>query len=466
MGGGPPNITSAIGNVRLWSFFVDPTMSTEKRYSADIFSSYADDYLWFTSYDADVGTFLFLGGYPSDGSDVDSTLPLTPTSYTISFGLGKTTKIGYFGLYFGGNLVDDAWGTNNGLSGDDKQYRDYAQYTNSIAILYGNKKYGAFRLDMYYGGTTYNDYYVSDKPSGNGAQTVTAPPSIAIGYGREYKGYDVYAQLGYRFGTMTVNANADGSKKDTIWGTSRLALQAGLYKALKSSDKSESSVSADFLIGNVFGASQEGNISDVKYTRGGIFVLGADVAYKQIIKADDKLSFGFKPNATIGFAIDDTNSVISGDGKFDAVKTAYFELAAGINFGIKYQINQKFALYSGVGFDIFDLRTYGNMDGKDAESKASAWRITGINARAETLHDGTGTGNNNLGFGLTFAPTKNISIGAGLNTILDRIIYFDVTKMQLGTGFDKDSNDGSELGWVAANLISGLTFDLTITAKF
>jgi len=457
-------VISANNRVDIGGFFVDQTLSTENRYSAGIFSSYADDYLWFSGYDADVGTFLFLGGWPSNGTDVDTTYDLnnnTAARYKLTFGLGKSTKYGYLGLYFNGHIVE-ANGSNNGLSGSNKVVTDTARYDNNVAILYGNKKHGAFRLDLGYNGTTYTDTYVNDKPAGAPAQTVTAPPRIAIGYGREYKDMDVYAQLGYRFPTMTVNTDPDGSNKSTDWGDSILALQAGLEKALKSSDNSQSSFTVDFLIGNVFGASSDGA---VKYTRGGIFLLGADAAYKQIIKADDKLSFGFKPNATIGFFVDDSLSIIAGDTTYDSYKDIGFELGIGINVGVKYQVNQKFALYSGLGLDLLDWRAGGYVDGKDTDGwKASAWSISGINPRSETLHNNGAV--NALGFGLTFTPSKTVTIGAGLNALLGRIIYFNVDKMKLQTGLNNSSGDSTELGWLSANLFGGLSFDLTISVKF
>jgi len=489
-----------IEQVGLWDFFVDQTVSTEKRYSAEIFSSYADDFIWFTGYDQKVGNFLLLGGYPSDTTDVASTDYLTDVPYTLNFGFGKSLKSGYLGVYYGGNFVN-AEGTNNGLKGEDSFIYSKSTWTNRLAILYGNEKIGAIRFDFLYDNTTYEEYDVDGKPR---AKTVANAPQIAFGWGKTLaKETEFYVQLGLKFADYTEITTVDGKKKDTIWGSytfhpavvgppidipahytfdnvnnnAKLALQLGIYKPLASKDKNtESSFSIDFLIGNIFGAQAEGdNLLDGKFIGGGIFLLGADVGIKSVTTVD-KLSFGFKPNVELGFTIDDTGSAISGSKQtYDATKTVKFELAAGVNFGIKYQLNQKFALYTGVGIDLFSWRAGGYSEGKDEKYdkdasknlyvKNSAWAVDGLSWRDGTLHDGSGMGNNNLGFGLTYAPGKNIVIGAGLNTLLDKLIMIDLKKMSLQTGFS-NSGDGSESSWVANNTLANLTFDLTISLKF
>jgi len=462
-------LPSANDRVSIGRFFVDQTMSTEKRYSADIFSSYADDFLWFTSYDANVGNFLLLGGYPGDDSDVVNTN--TPP-YVLNFGYAKTLKFGYLGLYYGGNLVE-ASGSNNGLSGKDNVVTDESTWTNRLVIFFGKKGLGGFRFDMLFEGTHYEDKYVDGKPNGTDAQTVTNAPQIALGWGTALEsGLEIYAQIGYDFGDMTVNTDADGKKKDTIWNSSILALQAGINKPLASTDASESSFSVDFLMGYEFGGSGEGDLTlkDAKYVNGGAFLLGADVAYKQIIKADEKLSFGFKPNATLGFVFDDSNSLVAGSKKtFGAAKIIDFELDAGVNLGLEYKINPKFNLYTGLGLTVINWRTEGHLEGKDqkydknnpntAVYKSSSWTVTGLAWRDNTLHG------SNLGFGLTFTPTKNIEVGFGLNTFLDNIISLNVKDMKIETGLNKNNGDG-ELAWLSDNIFGGLQFDLTITAKF
>jgi hypothetical protein len=477
---GVGDLTSAVDGVGFWDFFVDQTVSTEKRYSAGIFSSYADDFIWFTSWDAKIGTFLLLGGYPSNGNDVTQTTQLTTTPYKLNIGLARSSKSGYVGVYYGGNLVN-ARGTNTGLKGEDNVVWDKSEWVNRLAILYGKEGLGGIRFDMLMEGSEYENNYTDDKQDGE--QTVKKAPQIALGWGNALKdGMELYAQLGFRFADMTVIANAEDKKTDTYWGdpadldkNAKLALQAGIWIPMKSSENTESSFSVDFVMGNIFGASgkEEGAIglTEGEFTQGGIFLIGADIGLKQVIKADEKFSFGFKPNITIGFTFDDTSSVTAAKGDYekgDGTKTTLFELTAGVNFGIQYKINEKFNLYTGLGLDVFNWKAGGYSEGKDDKYdedtnpnvKSSAWEVNGFNWRPETLHGGR------LGFGLTFAPSKNIVIGTGLNTLLDKIVYFDFYNMRFGTALNQNSNDGTESGWLSRNFFGGLTFDLTITAKF
>jgi len=132
-------------------------------------------------------------------------------------------------------------------------------------------------------------------------------------------------------------------------------------------------------------------------------------------------------------------------------------------------------LYTGVGFDILSFRAGGYSEGKDQKydkdnsdptkknlgAKSSAWDISGINVRSTTLSSGT-----NLGFGLTYEPSKNLVIGFGITEILGKLISFDVTTMQLKTASFSTPGDGSESAWFANNILASLTFDLTISAKF
>jgi len=479
-GGGLPVPTpvSVIDNLGLGDFFVVPVVSTESRYSAGIFSAYADDYMWFTGYDPKVGTFFLLGGYPQTkptGTDgvVDNTdYQSDMTTTKVSFGFAKSFNKGYLGVYFGGHLVE-ANGDNNGLKGEEHVMTSSSTWENNFAILYGNENIGGVRFDISYESTQYAETDVDGKPT---SSTVTSAPKIGLGWGKTLANeMEVYAQLGFQFPDMTVATDPDDSdKKDTTWGNSAFALQAGIYKPLASTDVSESSFSVDLLIRNDFGAKGEGDylLKDNEYVNGGTFKIGVDAGIKQVVKADEKLSFGFKPNLAIGFSIDDTSSKLKGSEEtVDAAKTVLFELAAGVNLGVKYQISQKFSLYTGVGFNLLSWKAASYSQGKDQKYdedeepnlKSSAWEVKGINPRYETLHGSPG---DRLGFGLTFTPTKNIVIGAGINSFLDNIFYFDVGKMQLGTGFSQSSPDQTELGWIGANLIGNLTFDLTISVKF
>jgi len=341
-----------------------------------------------------------------------------------------------------------------------------------MAVLYGNESLGAFRFDLLMEGSKFDE-----TKSDGSSRRVTNAPQIALSYGSAFaNGMEFYAQIGFKFADMeesTYKNTDDKEVTDTELGESKLAFQAGISMPLTSGTNSESSFSVDFVIGNKFGGINEGTgfYKDAKAVYGGVFLVGADVGYKQVITLD-KLSFGFRPNVGIGLTIDDSGSLVSGSKEtYDGIKTTLFELSAGVNLGVKYQISPKFNLYTGIGLEIINWQAGSYSEGADAKYdkddsltsgyKSSAWKITGFNWKPETL-----TSSSSLGFGLTYAPTENIVIGAGLNTLLDKIVYFDFEKMQFGTALNTASSDGTELGWLSSNIFGGLTFDLTITAKF
>lgn len=443
-------IPNSIALVDFDNFFVDGVASIESQYSQGIFTSYADDFLWFTGYDAKVGTFLLFGGQASSG-------------YTLNLGFAKTLKTGYLGLYFGGDLVN-ASGTNNGLTGDDNATSSDATWNNKLSVLYGKEGLGGIRFDILFPNSHYEDTLINGKP---GSQEVTDAPSIGLGWGTTLaNGMEAYAQLGYRFANMTVTGNSDGSKQDTEWGTSRLALQAGIEKPLSKTDNSESSLSVDVLIGNVFGGSGDGDLAlkDHRYVNGGIFLFGADAAYKQKINLG-KLSLGFKPGVALGFTVDDSSSAITGSKTVnDRRKIVGFEVAADIDLGVKFQINEKFSLYSGLGLSIFDFRTGGYAEGKDDEYdktsnpdvKSSAWQISGLGWKGS---------DSKLSFGLTYEPAKNIVIGAGISSLLDKFFEVDFQDMSFKTKLN-DTNGDTELEWLSNNIFGGLEFELLVTIKF
>ena len=442
------DIPDSIDIIGFGGFFVDGVESAEYKYSQGVFDSYADNFLWFNGYDPKVGTFLLLGGQVS-------------SSYALNIGFAKTLKAGYLGLYYGGSLVN-ADGTSNGQSGKDNLTSSNAVWDNKLSIFFGTEKLGGFRFDLLMPGSEYDDTLVDGIP---GSQSVTSPPRIGLGWGNKLGKMDVYAQLGYQFADMDVTGDTDG-KKDTLWGESRMSLQAGVTIPLSSSETSPSEFSADLIVGNQFGASGKGDytLASAYYVYGGIFMAGLDASYKQTINLG-KLSLGFKPGLTLGFTIDDSNSAITGSKTVnDLRKTIGFEAALDLSIGVKFQINDKFNLYTGLGLELIDFKSGSYAEGNDdkfdkinnPDVKSSAWQISGINWKDS---------NSKLRFGLTFEPVKDIVIGAGISSLLDKIFDIDFGSMNFGTNLN-DNSSNTELGWLSDNFFGGLTFDLIITVKF
>jgi hypothetical protein len=414
-----------------------PTTSTEARYSAGRFSSDVDNYIGVNDYDADIGTFVFLGGFPSD-STVDAT---ADPGYELSLGVGKTLGASYLGLYFGGNLVN-ASGTDDG---QEKATRTAtATWNTNIALLFGNASLGAFRLDLILNATDTSTTYDGKKASSTGGSTTTA-----LSWGKSLNdNLAAHAAMGI------VWPNTTGTNLDELNGATKNKSRTGGGMAV-SGGVDMGDLSADLTL--QFGFSDKTVVGDDKTTTKAPFWTFIDLAYGKNVDLTEKFSIGFKPNATIGLRIwnPDVKSDLAAD--TDAPAETTFEVLAGFDLGIKYKLKESFTLYTGASLQIFDWYVWG-ISGGDAKAGGGGWEFNGIE------FDTTKWANqSNLGFGLVYAPNANLSVGAGLNTLLDKFIQIDLQKMQVTTNnpFADSSNFVTAIG----SFFGGMTFDLTVSYK-
>jgi hypothetical protein len=439
------------------AFYAPRTLSTEARYSAGIFSSDVDDFIDVNSYDPKIGTFFFLGGYPSVDTNVKDTNILTNTGsakndYAVSFGLGKTINSLYLGVYYGGSFVY-SHGTNTG--GDPDNATSNTVWRNNLAVLVGTSGYGAFRFDLIMDTE-------KDKATSNGDTTQIErweSPSIALTWGGlSIAGLDPYVTLGYRFPYKFAEGDGKG-KETTTTEESLLGLQAGV-----SYDLSEnSSVSGDFIIGGEIGGSKSGDYQgDFDEGYGGVFLIALQGAYSQTLEFG-KVSVGFSPNLALGYKVDNSAD-ISGDTEVDAPSDNYFELTTGVDLGVKFQATRTIAVYTGASLRFFDWIVKSHSGG-DTEDDSGEWGIDGIRWSSANWAILTEA---NLGIGMTISPAQGLVIGCGLNTLLDKFFMVDLEKMQVrsgdfwNTGGSTPFNIGSYLGYAFNNL----TFDLTVSYKF
>jgi hypothetical protein len=114
-------------------------VSTDSRYSAGTITSDIDDYLDVNYYDADIGTFLFLGGFPSDPDPNtnhfanESVIDLGGFTSGLSGGFAHSFKSFYLGA---GVFSTEIFGDNK----------------TRISALLGNQAIGGIRLDIGLGG--------------------------------------------------------------------------------------------------------------------------------------------------------------------------------------------------------------------------------------------------------------------------------------------------------------------------
>ena len=463
---------------------VVPTLSTEARYSGWIFSTIVDDYIDVNWYNPKIGTFVLLGGFPAydGGAGVDDTDYLN--NYALSIGFAKTFKKFYMGVYYGGSLVnvrgdltDPSTGPAN--SPANKATADHsANWRNDLALLIGLSEYGlgAFRLDFSLNTQTRERDY-DDNVWG---KTRTDAPRVALTWGGlQLGGLDPYITIGYKFADQNIWGQYNASNKyESVERTSNS--EFGIQLGLNYDFDSNRSVWADLAFVNIFGTEYSGDTNahaasgapalkpgfsgnSFTSTYGGLWGFGFKAAYKQIMEFG-KVSFGFNPNVALAFVRDNTRD-ISGDSKTEADSRDNFEMATGLNLGIKFQANQKFAFYTGAGLTFFDWRTNSNV-GAAAKNGNHRWSVTGISWDGGQWAGMTGVGDI-LGFGMTITPIKNLVIGTGLNAVLDRFFTINLRDMRIDSGANFNNTTGqNNLGSWAMSLFENFWFDLTVSYSF
>jgi hypothetical protein len=422
------------------------TTSTEARYSADIFSSYVDDFIGVNDYDPQTTTFLFLGGYGSTGKandGIDDTEIITPAPYALSTGLATRIKSMYLGLYYAGNFVN-ANGWDNGKSGDNAATSAEATWKNNVAVLFGNLPLGAIRLDLIMDAT--DKTLTSDNKNITG--TVGQGIITALTWGNNTGKLSPHFTLAFRFPDYGLTTSGKNNKdKSENYSNAVLGIAGGTGYDLNDT----SSFSADVLIQGNFGKSTIGQTS---YSEKGPFWTFVDLEYSKELALGSRAALGLKPKVAIAFKLYDPDVNNDGDTTNAPAETT-FETQIGLDAGFKFKATNKFTLYTGATLNVFDWVAWG-VSGGEKSAGGGSWKIDGMG------WDTSAYGQNTLGVGLVFAPDEHLSVGCGLNALLDKLVEIDLQKMQVRAGgFWTSVNDQHFLGdW------SGTYFDLTVSYKF
>jgi hypothetical protein len=427
-----------------------PTISTESRYSAGRFGSYIDDFIGVNDYNPGIGTFFFLGGYPQDSPNyVDATDVLYDNNYELSIGIGKSLKNNmYLGFYFGGNLFY-ASGTDNGKDDATKATTSSATWNSKIAILLGTPSLGGLRLDLILDATdttiTLNDKNVNGTVGGG---TVTA-----LSWGKNIKALSPHVTLAARWPDYSLNVIPAGDIKR--YSNGAIVVSAGSGYDLNDT----SSLSADITIQGNFGMSQKGPSPNDASSKGP-FWTWIDFSYSKDFVLNEKFAFGLSPYALIGLRVYDTTTK-SGGTEFKGPTETTFQLFAGIDVGAEYKLTRKYSLYTGLSLNLFDWVALG-FSGGDPKTGGGAWKIDGFKFDTDKW-----AGQDSLGFGLVYAPNSHLSVGAGLNAILDQFFIIDLARMQarggtLWSGLTSNSTATGAMGTFFTNL----TIDLTVSYTF
>jgi hypothetical protein len=421
-----------------------PTTSTEARYSAGRFGSYVDDFIGVNDYDPAVKTFFFLGGFPS-GESVNTT---DNPGYDLSVGLGKSIGASTLGLYFGGGLLS-ASGTDNGLEVEYTKATEKATATwdSNIAILFGNPSLGAFRLDLLLNATDTSTSYNGKLRTSTGQSITTA-----LSWGKSLKkNLAAHATLGILWPNYTgsnLDELNDTTKSETYTGGG-LALTGGL---------SAGDLSADITL--QLGFADKTIYGKNSVTTDAPFWTFVDIGYAKTLDLGEQFAIGIKPNASIGLRIWDPNitTTVKDATNTDAVAETTFEVRAGFDVGFKFKLKKSFTLYTGASLQIFDWYAWG-VSGGDAKAGGGGWKFAGL-----AFDTTKWTNSSKLGFGLVYAPNANLSVGAGLNTLLDKFVSIDLENMQVST--NNPFGDANNFLTAAGSVFDGMTFDLTLSYQF
>jgi len=437
------------------------TESVESRLSQGIFTSTVDDYIDVIDYDAGIGTFLFLGGF-FDKSFLDGT--------RLSFGYGQTLKAGYLGLYYGGTLVQaKGSGTKADMSDnklDSQVTNSDATWDNSLAVLFGTDSIGAFRLDMVFDtASTYISQNVSNRS--------TFDPGILIGLtwgGIDLGGLSPYVTLGIKMPEQTITTEVDEKKDDKGY---TLIDSTGGFFGIQAGAEHDSGLWGDLSLLFNFNDTTVGErsksgggstkVNVVDGTNAGGFLAGLRGGYENSWDFG-KLAIGIGPELNMAFHTrtafftdnEDKKNPLNQEAK-DSPVFSEFQLKGLVNAGIKFQANDKFSIYTGLGLQIFDWQIAGYSSTPKGEKNTytgDAWKFNGIawNEPASVLN-----------FGLTFKPMEGLVIGADISNFVNNFVTINPKTMQVSTGFAPSG--ANNIGDWATSFIRNVDVNLTVSLQ-
>jgi hypothetical protein len=461
-----PTPNPILDRISIDGFNAVRTLSPQARYTQGLFTSDVDDFINVNAYNPSIGTFFFLGASPVDPNNAGGPhVIITDPVDGLSLGFAHSFSNFYLGLYFGGQMLD-AEGVNdsgNGTYGPGTAKASWAtaNWDISLAVLLGTQNLGAFRVDLIFRGTDNISKY-DGKTVGNGTDNqgygdryIIGDPGARIAgtWGKDLS--DVLAAhfgLGFRFANYTLFSNpslpSTVNSKTTTYANAQWGLNGGIAYDLNTI----STLEADLTLFGDFGTSTNPNVGS-STKEPGSFGLAIDAALVNTFVPMAGLELGLKPYAGLGFLADPSDAGPNANG---------FELVLGVDAGLKARLPgklNKFSLVTGAGLNLFDWYTASLTDWPGAAKNVSAWQIDGIHFRPETLGN-----NGQLGLGLILDPNQNLSIGLGINALIDGLFVLDLVQMQItpGTFFDGTVTAGSFL----SGLLTTTAIDLTVSYKF
>ena len=374
------------------------TESTESRFSGGSFTSDVDDYIDPAYFNPEIGNFLFLGGTGGVAADVQ-----TPTPYAISVGYGKTLGAAYLGLYYAGSLVNASGSTTEGTDPVKDATVSTAEWTNSLAVLFGIAGMG-FRLDLVVPGTTVDQETVDGKLS---KETTANAPAVALSWGAALGEIPLWAKVGFQFPNTTIETDADPNKAASKTATTSEGAGLGVTVGADIATGETTSILAEIYFGTIFATSYSGDTKDVltggpdPYTEGGSLGVGLSASFSKTLTFGEATVI-IAPNLDLSFISESNNSTAKNAPKLPS--SDWFTLSPGLDVGAEYK-HDKVGIYTYFGLSFFEWKTLAFTGGdKDNQTKDSEWEFNGI----------TWLTTGSLAFGVTFEPVEGLVFGTGV----------------------------------------------------
>ena len=474
------------------------TLSTEARFSAGRFTTDVDGFVNPRFHNPDIGTFFFLGGFPAAGNDVTNTNVLGNRT-RISLGFAQTFGAFYLGVYYGGNIVNGGGfrfiDERDSPSGAREITASDMLWQNNLAVLFGILGMG-FRLDLIANTDTErrteDGYPGVDGPfpglPGGGTVFPDADwrrfnaPAFGLTWGTRLGNLSPFAHVFYKLpdrfvwggyhqvrlpdGSYMLDGAGDPVTQNVEYVLHRnswIGLTAGARLALNP----DANIGAEVRFGYRFEDRDRftwGADSD-SVRAGGAWNTGIFAYYTQSIDAGI-VAVRLRPWLDAGYTQDLRNNSLLED--YLRVRRNHFvSLAAGADLGIRVQPNPTFAFFTGAGLRFVEWNYAASAASEREPYRFSSWTIQGIGwDQRRTAGAGDPNATGHLGFGMTVTPAPGIVIGAGLNTILDRLFVIDLEQMQVRSGdwWGNAADSANSVGAVTS-FFRDFRFDLTLSVR-
>ena len=445
-----------------------PTVSTESRFSAGRFDSSVGSFIDPRFFNQDIGTFFFLGGFPSSQfiGDTSFLTPGTPVTnptggspffpggpWAVNFGFARTLNENmYLAVYYGGSIVY-AYGHRapNAAAPDTYDTFAFGSWRNRLAVLFGMSNHG-FRLDL-----VMNNPHSQRLTTEDGAEaTILRQHGKAIGltWGTTFDRLSPFARVGFRFPSQQTISVEDSYRMSTTTGS------IGSFVAGTGFNLTDhSSVWGELLLARQFRKAMRGDSLEMvgvePYRDGGVFGIGMNTGYAHSFYAG-RMSFGLGINFGMGSTF--LNHYSHGFPDSDRwTSDHFFDLRLNIEMGARFALNEKFSFYTGAALNIFEFNRHSFPFGQDEFStRETRWQLFGFNWQQSRLMNPAGE----LGIGMTFSPNNYVVFGFGLNSVLDNIVRFNIRNMTVDAGPIWGADADSFSSW-AAGIFDGIRLDMT-----